>query len=529
METIIQNGWVIDGTGTEKYRADVLIRDERIVKIGGNIGAQSRHVIDADGCFVMPGFIDTHSHSDIEILSRPALEPKIRQGITTEILGQDGVSVVPVPPKHLNEWKQNIAGLDGDGGNIKWSFHNTQEYLDTLEKSGINSNVAYLAPHGNIRLEVMGWDNRESTDDEIERMKNVLRREMRAGAIGLSTGLIYVPCAYSAKRELIELCKVARELNGIFVVHQRSEANDILDSMVEIIDIARISGVPLHISHFKICGKNNKEKIDSAFEMIDEAKKAGVAVSFDQYPYTAGSTALSVILPSWVMAGGIKNMISNLASKTTRDKIKKEIESNSRGWDNFVEFAGLDGIYITSVHSQNNKAAIGKNLTQLGQMRNTSPLDAAFDLLMEEENNVGMVDFYGDEDTLKKIMCRDEQNFCTDGIFSGEPHPRTYGTYPRVFEKYVKEEKLFSVEQAVYKMCGKPAKTFNLAQRGEIKPGNYADIVIMDFDSIAEKGTYIQPKQYPQGICRVFINGHIVFENNRVDLSRKGMVIRNHI
>jgi len=528
METVIKNGWVIDGTGAEKYRADVLIRDEKIVEIGGNIGVQSRHVIDADGRFVMPGFIDTHSHSDIEILSRPALEPKIRQGITTEILGQDGVSVVPVPPKHLNEWKQNIAGLDGDGGDIDWSFRNTQEYLDTLQNTGINSNAAYLVPHGNIRLEVMGWDDREATDDEIERMKNVLRREMGAGAVGLSTGLIYVPCAYSAKRELIELCKVARELNGVFVVHQRSEANDILDSMVEIIDITRISGVPLHISHFKICGKNNKEKIDSAFAMIDEAKKAGVAVSFDQYPYTAGSTALSVILPPWVMAGGIKNMIANLGSKTTREKIKNEI-SDSHGWDNFVEFAGLDGIYITSVHSQKNTAAIGKNLTQLGQMRDTSPLDAAFDLLMEEENNVGMVDFYGDEDTLTKIMCRDEQNFCTDGIFSGQPHPRTYGTYPRVFEKYVKEEKLFSVEQAVHKMCGKPAQVFNLAQRGEIKPGNYADIVMMDFDRIAEQGTYIQPKQYPQGICRVFINGHSVFEDNRVALNRKGMVIRNRI
>ena len=439
------------------------------------------------------------------------------------------MSVVPLAPKHLNEWKKNIAGLDGDGGDIDWSFSNTQEYLNALEKTGINSNAAYLVPHGNIRMEVMGWENREASDDEIEKMKNVLRREMRAGAVGLSTGLIYIPCAYSAKRELIELCKVAQELNGVFVVHQRSEANDILESMVEIIDIARLSGIALHISHFKICGKNNKEKIDELFKMIDEAKSEGVAISFDQYPYTAGSTALSVILPSWVMAGGIEKMISNLSTEKTRDQIKKEILATGCSWDNFVEFAGLDGIYITSVHSQINTDVIGKNLTQLGQMRNKSPLDAAFDLLIEEENNVGMVDFYGDEDTLKKIMSRGEQNFCTDGIFPGKPHPRTYGTYPRVFEKYVKEEKLFSVEQAVYKMCGKPAKVFKLSKRGEIKPGNYADIVIMDMDSISEKGTYVEPKQYPEGISKVLVNGQIVFENDKVTLNRKGMVIRNHI
>lgn len=526
METVIKNGWIVDGTGADRYRADVLISDGVIRHIGEDIPAESRPMIDARDRCVLPGFIDTHSHSDIQILRDPALAPKIRQGITTEILGQDGVSLVPLSPVHLEEWRKNIAGLDGDGRDIDWIFTTTEGYLGALAQNGINGNAAYLAPHGNIRLEAMGWENRKATDAEIGRMQDILRREMDVGAIGLSTGLIYAPCAYSDTRELVELCKVVSEQNGVFVVHQRSEADDMIASMKEIIDIARLSGAALHISHFKICGKHNTSKIDDVFILMDRAKAEGIRISFDQYPYTAGSTALSVLLPPWALAGGMRKLLTNLSASHTRAAIKKEILTPSGNWDNFVAFAGLDGIYITSVRTKENQGAVGKNLVELGRMRGREPLDAAFDLLLEEENNVGMVDFYGDEEIVKQIMSREEQNFCTDGILAGQPHPRSYGTYPRVFEKYVKQDGLLTLEQAVHKMTGKPAAVFGFEKRGALRPGYYADIVIMDFERVAEKGTYIDPRRYPEGIETVFVNGHIVVDGETVHLPRKGMVIR---
>ena len=302
---LLKGGRVVDGTGKAAFEADVLVRDGKIAAVGRGLSGADRE-IDVTGLVVAPGFIDTHSHSDLDVLLRPQVLPKIMQGITTELLGQDGVSLAPLPTRFISPWRKNLAGLDGDSDEIDWTFETTDNYLKMIEAAHPGLNEMYLVPHGNIRMEAMGLDNRLPTEDELEAMRRITRREMEAGAMGLSTGLIYIPCAYGESRELIEMCKVVAEYDGVFVIHQRSEADTILDSMREVIEIGRQSGVKVHWSHFKVCGKQNWDKIDAVLALLDEAKAEGITVSFDQYPYVAGSTMMGAILPPWVHDGCAK-------------------------------------------------------------------------------------------------------------------------------------------------------------------------------------------------------------------------------
>ena len=391
---LIKNGRVIDGTGAASINADVLVKDGKIAAIG-TITEPADQVIDAAGLAVAPGFIDTHSHSDLDVLLRPQVLPKVMQGITTELLGQDGVSMAPLPTQYISPWRKNLAGLDGDTDEIDWTYETTDNYLKMIEKAHPGLNEMYLVPHGNIRMEAMGLDNRLPTDEEIEKMKAITRREMEAGAMGLSTGLIYIPCAYSESKEIIEMCKVVAEYDGVFVIHQRSEADTILDSMKEVIEIGRKSGVKVHWSHFKVCGKQNWDKIDAVLELLEEAKKEGITVSFDQYPYVAGSTMMGAILPPWVHDGGTDKAVARLADPELRKKMVYDMEHGIPGWDNFVDFAGFENIYVTSVKTEKNADAVGLSIVELAEKRGVDPYTAAFDLLMEEENAVGMVGVSG--------------------------------------------------------------------------------------------------------------------------------------
>lgn len=523
---LIKNGFIIDGTGKDRFLGDILLLDENIYKIGSIDENNADEVIDAKGKIVCPGFIDTHSHSDLQVLVDGYIEPKVRQGITTEVLGQDGISMAPLPLKYVSPWRKNLAGLDGDSDNLSWDWEDTEGYLNLLEKSGIGPNMAYLVPHGNVRMEVLGLDNRKPDREEIEKMKCVLERELKAGAVGLSSGLIYMPCAYGNTEELIELCKVVAKYDKVFVVHQRSEADTIVDSMKEIIRIGRESKVKIHFSHFKVCGKNNWDKVDHMIKLLDEAKTEGIQVSLDQYPYTAGSTMLGVILPPWVHDGGTDKLLSRLQDKELRKKMIYDIENGIPGWDNFIDFAGFDNIYVTSVKTGKNKDCIGKNLTEIGKLRGKDTYNAVFDLLYEEGNAVGMYDYYGKEEHVIKFMKREEQNVCTDGLLGGKPHPRVYGTFPRILGKYVREEKALTLEEAIYKMTLKPAKVFKFNDRGQILEGKKADIVIFDPDRVIDKATFIKPDQYPKGIETVIINGKVVLQNGKRSKELTGKVIR---
>ena len=507
MRTLITNGIIVDGSGKPGFPGGVAIENGLITGTGSIDASGFDQVVDAKGCVIAPGFIDTHSHSDLEVFKEPHLTPPLMQGVTTEFLGQDGIAMAPLPEKYISPWRKNLAGLDGDTDEIDWAFKTTENYLKMLEKNGSGTNLCYLIPHGNVRMEARGLDSGIATDKELDSMRAVLERELAAGGYGFSTGLIYMPCAYADTREVTDLCKVAAKAGVPFVIHQRSEADTIIESMEEVIAVGRGSGVWVHFSHFKLCGKNNAHLFDKVLGLLDKAQAEGIRVSFDQYPYVAGSTMLGVILPPWVHDGGTDKLLERLASPEDRKRMTKDIWNGIQGWDNFVAFAGLDGIFVTSVKTAKNQDAIGKSLVELGEMRGKEPLEATFDLLHDESNAVGMVDFYGLEEHVKALISRPEHNVCTDGLLGGKPHPRVFGAFPRVLGKYVREEKVIPLEEAVRKMTSRPASVFGIKDRGLLKQGLAADVVVFNPATIADKGTYQEPAQYPDGINHVFVNG----------------------
>lgn len=346
----------------------------------------------------------------------------------------------------------------------------------------------------------MGLENRKPTDEEMKRMKENLAKGIDEGAFGMSTGLIYSPCMYAEIEEFIELGKVLHEKDALFVTYQRSEADYILESMEEILSIGKESGCKIHFSRFKVCGKNNWNKIPEVFARLDKAKEEGIIVSFDQYPYVAGSTMMSIILPPWVHGGGTEKLLERLMDEGLRKKMKEDIEKGIKGWDNFVEFAGLDGIFVTFVGSEKNKDIVGKNIIEIGKIR--------------------------DRDPLKLIMNRPEHNVCTDGIMGEKPHPRLYGAFPRVLGKYTRDEKVFPIETAIYKMTGRPAEILGLKDRGILKEGLAADIVIFDFETIEDRGDYTNPKQYPIGIEYVMVNGKILIDEGNPKPRKAGKVLK---
>lgn len=526
MNILIKDGMIVDGTGKERFQGDIGIKEDKIEAIGIIEESNYQLVINADEHIVCPGFIDTHSHSDLMLLLEPFIQPKIRQGITLELLGQDGISMAPLPKPYINSWRKNIAAIDGDSDDINWKYETTMGYLNMLDRARISQNAAYLVPHGNIRMEAMGLNNRQPTAEELQVMKNITRREMEAGAFGMSTGLVYIPCAYSDKEEITELCRIVNEYDGVFVIHQRNEADEIIDSMKEAIDIARLSGVKLHFSHFKVCGPRNWNKIHEMLELLDKAKDEGIRISFDIYPYTAGSTMLSLLLPPWVHDGGTDMLLDRLKKQVFREKIKYDMLNGIKGWESSYYESGPERIYISSLKGKKNLDLIGKSLMEIGRVQNKNPLDVIFDLLIEESNAVGMVIFSGKEENMLQLLKRPEQNVCTDGILVGKPHPRLYGTFPRVLGKYVREEKVISLEEAIRKMTSQPAEVFGFYKRGVLREGNYADIVIFDPNKIIDKATYSLPNQYSEGVKTVIVNGNIVFNEDTCYSIPAGSVIR---
>lgn len=515
MKILIKNATLIDGSGKEAEKKDLAVEKNKIAGLGKIEESGFDQVIDATGLVLAPGFIDTHSHSDLQVFKTPHLSSKLMQGITTEFLGQDGISMAPLPLEYISPWRKNIAGLNGDKEDLNWEYETTDNYLKMLAENSSGTNLGYFVPHGNVRMEARGLGSGFATKDEIDKMCQILDRELSVGCHGFSTGLIYMPCAYASTDELISLCKVSAQHNVPFVNHQRSEADDILCSMEEIVKVGRDSGVWIHFSHFKLCGKYNAPLFNRMLELLDEAQAEGIRVSFDQYPYVAGSTMLGVILPPWAHDGGTDELLKRLQSSEERKKMTHDIKNGIEGWDNFVAFAGLDGILITDVQTDDNKDAIGKTLQELGEMRGKDPLEATYDLLLVEKNAVGMVDFYGLDEHVETLIARPEMNVCTDALLGGKPHPRAFGSFPRVLGKYVREKKIISLPEAIHKMTARPASIFGLEDRGLLKEGYAADMVLFNPETIRDMGTYEEPQQYPQGIEYVFVNGQAAVEKGK--------------
>ncbi|RXT02779.1 amidohydrolase family protein [Ammoniphilus sp. CFH 90114] len=522
-DILIRGGMVCDGTGNPWTRLDVGIQNGRIASLSDLTDAQGKLELDAKGLVVSPGFIDPHVHSDLLCIKPEVHKIKVLQGVTTELFGQDGISVAPVSEATKPLWQKQLKGLNGDIGD--WPWNTVDEYLSFLENNKMCGNSAYLVPHGAVRTLVMGFEGREATKQEIQQMRELVEEGMKQGAFGVSSGIQYPPCVYSNREELVEICKGAAKYDGCFVVHIRNESNLSLEALDEVIDVARLSGVRLHVSHFKVCGSINRDKLGPALAKLEAGRAEGIEITFDQYPYTAASTVFQAILPPWMHNGGTVEMLERLKDPNVRERVKHELLHNAE-YDNTVRNNGWGNIVIASVASEKNREFEGHNLVEIGKMRGVEPAEAAFDLLIEENAVVTMIIHWGVEEDVMDVMKHPLQMVGSDGVFGGKPHPRLYGSFPRVLGRYAREKEAFPIWEAVRKMTSAPAQLLRLHDRGILREGNWADITVFDPQTVIDRATYENPLQLAIGIHHVLVNGEIAVLNHEYTGITAGKVIR---
>ncbi len=524
-DLIIKKGLIVDGKGKKAYHADVGIQGEKIKEIGNLTSSPSRRYIDVKGLTVAPGFIDMHSHSDLGFLAPSFTEPKIRQGITTEVVGNCGMSLAPVEKTKLALLKKYLAPFQGGIAGLPWDWESWGDYLNHLQRRGAAVNVVPLIGQGTIRTAVMGFENRPATSPEMKRMKSLLKEAMEQGAFGLSTGLIYPPGVYTPTTELIELCREVNQEGGLYVSHIRNEGYKLIEAIREVIEIGKEASIPVHISHFKVQGKENWGKTKEALELIEKVRKEGLDITCDQYPYTACSTVLSALLPPWVHQGGVVQLIARLKQPHLRKKIEEEMEANYPG--SLKGYSGWHNVLLS--YCEKHTHWEGKNIEEAAEEENKSPYELFFDLLIEEEVKTTMIIFAMDKQDIRRILKYPHTMIGTDGLPSkGKPHPRLYGTFPRILSRYVREERIFSLEEAIRKMTALPAGKLNLKGRGLIRKGMYADLVIFSPDKISDQSTYEHPHRYPKGIEYVLVNGGIAVERGNLKKGLFGKVLLHH-
>lgn len=525
VDIAIVGGMVFDGRGAEGYEADLAIHDGHIVSLS-NPAPPAELIIDARGKAVCPGFIDMHAHSGLQVFRDPCLAPKIRQGITTEVIGVDGISPAPVTPAGLENRKRYIAAIDGTIPDGCWQWHSFAEYLDALRAAGPSTNLLTLIPHGCVRDVVMGLADRPASAGELAQMAALVDQAFKAGAAGLSFGLNYYPGAYAGQDEIATLISIAAEYEGVVMVHVRNEGDLVVESVAEMIHFGRTLGAKIHISHLKIVGAANNHLLAPLLSLLEGSNSNGTAVSFDQYPYPAGSTQLAYLLPPWVHETGARATVRRLRSTAARRRIRQQVAVGLPGWENLFRACGPDGIVVSYVESEANQGCLGRSLTEIAAERDTDPLEVVFDLLAEEELRVGMIDHYGDETSLSAIMRSSLHTVGTDGIFyDGYSHPRLFGAFPRVLGKYVREEKLLSLPRAIEHITSRPARILGLEDRGVLEVGRQADLVVFDPATVRDLGSFASPSVYPVGIDWVIVNGQpTVFPDGTIR-ARAGRVL----
>jgi len=524
IDILIKNGTVYDGTGGKPELADVgILSDKIIFPLKKDEIYNAKHTINADGLAVAPGFINIHSHSDISFLIDPRVPSALLQGITTEVTGNCGTSAAPLAGEELNETRRSLKQ--------EYDFEVTWEdfdgYFSLVESLKPSINVASLVGHGTLRGSCVGMEDRPPTIEEMEKMKQTLSHAMLQGAVGLSTGLIYPPGCYSKKAEIVELAVTAKISGGFYASHIRGEAETLQEAIAEAIAIGRDADIRVQISHLKAAGEKNWGKTKKLLDMIHEARKSALTIQHDQYPYTSSATGLSMVLPEWTFDGGTDAFMSRLKVPEIREKIVREMEPSLK--------KNGETIWISSVITEKNKIYEGMKTTDAAELAQKPISDFILDLLYEERGMVGAIFLSMSEEDVRRIMkdpftCigNDATARAADGpLFSGMPHPRTYGTFPRVLGHYSRDLKLFSTEEAVRKMTSLPAKMINLSGRGEIRDGYYADIVIFNVEKIKDTATYEDPHSYPEGIEYVLVNGGIAAQAGEVMKLRHGRVLRH--
>jgi len=505
--TLIKNATIYDGSGCRPFQGDVLLEDTVIRRVSHSIDAPSgTEVIDATGRALSPGFINTHSHMELELLKHPAMRPVIGQGITTECLGQDGSSVAPLTDALVQELADNMAPLAGTIDK-PYPWRSFREYLDAAAAVKPASRLVSLVGHGTIRMNVMGNDNREPTPEEMRQMQELLARCMEEGAKGLSFGLIYPPGSYGNTQELIEMAKVVARYDGLIMVHMRSEKADLLKSVDEMIEVVKQTGVRLQISHHKALGKPNWGKVHQSIEKIDAMQAAGYDLTFDQYPWTAACTGLKVCCPGWAYEGGEQGFQARLLDPAAYQKILKETRQE------IAVRGGAEAILIASVATDEYAWMAGKRMDEICAKLGMEVGEAVLHILQHEGPAVIAIYFSISEDDVIFVMQSPWHCVCTDGIIGAKPHPRAYASFPRFLGTYVRDMHLMPMEEAIRHITSEPARRLRLWDRGLIREGMAADLVLFDPKTIKDVNSYMEPEIPPVGIEKVWVLGQEQYGN----------------
>jgi N-acyl-D-amino-acid deacylase len=503
----IRGAQVIDGNETPAERQDLLVTNGVISQVGKILkGAEEGKVIDGSNLTIAPGFIDMHAHSDLAVLTDKQHLAKVSQGVTLEVVGQDGLSYVPSNPETLLEIREQLFGWNSDPKDLTWNFHSVADYLDRVD-AGSAVNVAYLIPHGSVRMLVRGNEPGVASENELKQMANLVELGMKQGAFGLSAGLTYTPAIYADDNELVVLCKVVAKFGGFYAPHHRNYGAKFLDAVIDCLDISRQSRADLHLTHCHMSHASYHGKTDLLFEQLDKAEKEGINVTLDTYPYLAGSTYLHALLPSWVQAGGKAETIKRLKAKDLRDKVIHELtvtgsDGNQGGTVNWP------AINIAGVEKLHNQKYVGMDLVSASKIENKNVEDFYIDFIIDEELKASCIIFAGHEPNVRAIM-RDKRHMVgSDGILTGNrPHPRGYGTFARYLGVYARQEKVLSMESAVARMTGRSARRLGLKDRGFIKVGMKADMVLFDGNTVIDSATYENPRVAAKGFEMVWISG----------------------
>jgi N-acyl-D-amino-acid deacylase len=527
-DVIIRGGTVYDGSGTPSRRADVGIRGDRIAAVGDLANASSPSIVDATGLAVAPGFINMLSWSTESLLVDGRSQGELRQGVTTQIFGE-GSSMGPMNADMKKRAYERMGDIKYE---ITWT--SLSDYLHTLETKGVSQNVASYIGATTIREHVIGLEDKKPTPAQLDEMRQLVRQEMEAGALGIGSSLIYAPAFYASTEELIELCKVAAQYRGKYISHMRSEGNRLLEAVDELIRISREAKIPAEIYHLKAAGQANWPKMDQVIAKVEEAQKSGLKITADMYTYPAGSTGLDAAMPPWVLDGGYDAAYTRLRDPETRKKIASAIRTGGADWENLYLAAGSpDRVILVEFKNEALKPLTGKTLAEAAKLRNEDPVDTIMNLVLEDRTRVGTVYFMMSEDNLRKQIKLPWVSFGSDASsMSPEPpftksstHPRAYGNFARVLGKYVRDDKVIPLEDAIRKLSGLPATNLELDGRGFLRDGMFADVVVFDPQTIADRATFEKPHQFAVGMKHVFVNGTQVLKDGEHTGARPGRAL----
>lgn len=519
-DLVIQGATVIDGTGAPSYVADVTIAGGRIEAVG--TGLTGRRTLDVTGLVLAPGFIDMHAHSDLSLLVEPDHLAKVSQGVTTEVLGQDGLSYAPVDDATLEQTRTAITGWNGDPPGFDWNWRGVGEYLDRLDE-GIAVNACYLVPHGSVRMLAVGWANRPPTAAELDRQRDLVATGMREGAVGMSSGLTYAPGMYADDSELVELCRVVTALGGFHAPHHRSYGAGALEAYAEMIEVSRRSGCPMHLAHATMNFRVNAGHAPRLLELLDDAIAGGCDITLDTYPYLPGSTTLAALLPSWASEGGPAAILARLRDPRARHRIRHAME---------VEGAdACHGVPIEwetiQISGARDLATVGRTITELAADSGRAPFEIYCDQLVADELGTTILQLVGDERNVQAIMKHPAHTGGSDGLLAPvKPHPRAWGTFPRYLGHYVRELGVLGLEECVAHLTGRPARRLKLAGRGFVRPGHHADLVLFDPGSVRDLATFDEPRRQAEGIPYVFVGGVAVIAEGHHSGALPGRALR---